>query len=107
MPDLEDLRFPIGRFEERPTIKAYFEDRWAELPDTMRVPIATSLRLLEALHERWAGLLRELGPGDLARELIHPESGVVRLDRNIGIYAWHGRHHLAHITSLAAREGWV
>ena len=100
------IRFKWALTENRPTIKAYFEDRWADLPDSRDTPVATSLRLLEALHERWASLLRGLDPDDLRREFVHPESGPVRLDVNIGIYAWHGRHHLAQITGLAAREGW-
>jgi len=101
------IRFKWALTEERPTIKAYFEDRWAELPDYADVPIATSLQLLDALHQRWACFLRGLDARDLQREFVHPESGPVRLDVNIGIYAWHGRHHLAQITRLAAREGWT
>ena len=101
------MRFKWALTEDRPTIKPYFEERWAELPDSLGVPIETSLELLGPLHERWVYLLRSLGPEDLEREFVHPESGVIRLEVNIGIYAWHGRHHLAHITSLAKREGWV
>jgi len=100
------VRFKLALTEDRPTIKPYFEDRWAELPDTARVPVEVSLRLLEALHTRWVGLLRALGPADLRREFVHPESGPVRLDAYIALYAWHGRHHLAHVTGVAAREGW-
>ncbi len=100
------VRFKWALTEDRPTIKAYFEERWAELPDVSAVPVEVSLRLIEALHARWVGLLRGLGPDDLQREFVHPESGAVRLDVNIGIYAWHGRHHLAHITQLAERQGW-
>jgi hypothetical protein len=100
------IRFKWALTESRPTIKAYFEDRWAELPDYSDTPIETSLRLLEALHERWVFLLRGLDADDLQREFVHPDSGPVRLDMNVGIYAWHGRHHLAHITGLVEREGW-
>jgi uncharacterized damage-inducible protein DinB len=100
------IRFKWALTEDRPTIKAYFEDRWAKLPDTSSVPTAASLQQREAVHARWAGLLRGLDDEQLQREFVHPESGDVRLDANIGIYAWHGRHHLAHITSLAEREGW-
>jgi hypothetical protein len=99
------LRFKWTLTEERPTIKPYHEDRWAELGD-YAAGVETSLFLLEALHARWVELLRTLGPDELRREFLHPESGVVRLDANVGIYAWHGRHHLAHVTRLAAREGW-
>jgi DinB superfamily len=101
------IRFKWALTEDRPLIKAYFEDRWAELPDYASVPIETSLELLEALHRRWVGVLRGLGPVELSREFLHPESGPVRLDVNVGIYAWHGRHHLAHVTRLAEREGWT
>ncbi len=65
-----------------------------------------SLDLLDALHRRWVILLRSLGPEELTREFVHPESGVVRLDVNVGIYAWHGRHHLAHIEGVVRRQGW-
>ncbi len=101
------IRFKLALTEDHPTIKPYSEARWAELPDYVDVPVATSLQLLAALHERWVCLLRRLGAADLKREFVHPESGVVRLDVNLGIYAWHGRHHLAHITRLADREGWA
>ena len=100
------IRFKWALTEDRPTIKAYFEDRWADLADYTAVPVSTALAFLDALHARWVGLLRTLDPAALKREFIHPESGPVRLERNIGIYAWHGRHHLAHITRLAEREGW-
>ncbi len=100
------VRFKWALTENRPTIKPYFEDRWATLPDYSNVPATTSLLLLDALHERWVGLLRGLDAVDLQREFLHPESGPIRLDVNIGIYAWHGRHHLAHITRLVEREGW-
>jgi uncharacterized damage-inducible protein DinB len=101
------MRFKWALTEDRPTIKPYFEELWAELPDSLSVPIETSLEILGPLHRRWVYLLRSLGQEDLEREFVHPESGVIRLDVNIGIYAWHGRHHLAQITSLAKREGWV
>ena len=101
------VRFKWALTEDRPTIKAYHEDRWAELPDYTDVPVSTSLRFLEALHERWVTLLRGLSADDRQREFVHPDSGPVRLDVNIGIYAWHGRHHLAHVTQLVEREGWA
>jgi len=100
------IRFKWGLTEDRPTIKAYFEERWADLADVTEVPVAGAMDLCDALHRRWVGLLRALTPEQLAREFVHPDSGPVRLDINVGIYAWHGRHHLAHITELAKREGW-
>jgi hypothetical protein len=100
------IRFKWALTEDRPTIKPYFEERWAELPDYRVVPIGVSLDLLEALHIRWCALLRSLRPDDLRREFIHPDSGSVSLAVNIGIYAWHGRHHMMHIQMLADREGW-
>ncbi len=98
------VRFKWALTEERPTIKAYFEERWAELEDVAAVPVGVSLDLLEALHRRWVGLLRTLSPEQLSREFLHPESGVVRLDVNVGIYAWHGRHHLAHVEGAVRRQ---
>lgn len=100
------VRFKWALTEERPTIKPYDEAAWAELPDVAATPVAVSLDLLDALHARLVVLLKALGPAQLAREFLHPESGTVRLDRNIGLYAWHSRHHLAHVTGLAEREGW-
>ena len=94
------VRFRWALTEDRPTIKAYYEDRWAELPDYGH-PVDGSLRLIEALHARWVAFLRTLSADDLAREFIHPESGVVRLAENVGIYAWHGKHHVAHIRIAA------
>lgn len=101
------LRFKWALTEDRPTIKPYFEDRWATLADTRDVPVGVALDLLTALHRRWVGLLRGMTPEDFRRELMHPESGILRLDRITGLYAWHGRHHLAHVTRLAEREHWT
>lgn len=100
------IRFKLALTEEQPTIKPYAEDRWAELPDSRELAIEPSLVLLDALHERWAVLLRSMSEADFARTFVHPDSGVVSLSRNLGIYAWHGNHHLAHITSLKKRLGW-
>lgn len=100
------IRFKWALTEDRPEIKAYFEDRWAELPDYSVAPVSASLDLLEALHRRWVALLRSLTRQDLDRTFIHPESGPANLAETIGSYAWHGRHHLAHIRELIRREGW-
>lgn len=100
------IRFKLAITEEEPTIKPYFEDRWADLDDARQAPIALSLDLLDALHERWVWFLRSLKDEDFERTFRHPEMGIVSLDKNIALYAWHGRHHVAHITSLREREGW-
>lgn len=100
------VRFKLAVTEDAPTIKPYDEAAWAELADVKTVPVATSLALLEALHERWAAFLRSLGEAEWARTFRHPELGVVPLGKNVALYAWHGRHHVAHVTSLRARMSW-
>lgn len=99
------VRFRLALTEVNPVIKTYDETKWAELSD-YELPIDISLSLLEALHVRWTNLLRSLTPADMEKTFIHPDSGEVSVGKNIGIYAWHGRHHLAHITSLCSRNGW-
>ncbi|HTU41436.1 MAG TPA: DinB family protein, partial [Candidatus Aquilonibacter sp.] len=99
-------RFKLALTEETPTIKPYFEDRWAELADTKSTPIEVSLTLLESLHDRWVRLLRSLQPEDWKRSFRHPELGPVSLEKNLAIYAWHGRHHVAHVSELRKRMGW-
>ncbi len=91
--------------EDAPTITAYDEAAWAELADIRTTPIRTSLDLLESLHARWTMLLRHLTDDDWARTYVHPVSGPQRLDYTVGSYAWHGRHHLAHITTTLDRLG--
>jgi DinB family protein len=100
-------RMKLALTENDPVIKPYDEARWAELPDVAVTPLETSLTLLECLHRRWVLLLRGLGPAELARRLRHPEHNrSIGLDEMLALYAWHGRHHTAHITSLRARMGW-
>ncbi|MGD6845391.1 YfiT family bacillithiol transferase [Bacillus infantis] len=99
------VRFKLALTETKPVIKPYDETKWADLSD-YKLPIDISLSLLEALHKRWTDLLRSLIPADMEKTFIHPYSGEVTVSKNIGIYAWHGRHHLAHITSLCNRKGW-
>ena len=99
------IRFKWALTEDRPVIKAYDEKGWAALPDC-RQPIWHSLDLLDALHRRWVDLLRGLSWPQLQREFVHPESGAATLAVTVGGYAWHGRHHLAHIERLIEREGW-
>ncbi len=100
------VRFKLAVTEDTPTIKPYDEAAWAELADVRAVPVATSLALLEAVHERWVAFLRSLGETDWARTFKHPELGVVPLEKNLALYAWHGRHHVAHVTALRERMGW-
>ena len=97
-------RFRLALTETRPTIRPYDEGAWAELPDARDLRVGPSLDLLDALHARWTGLLRSLGDAEFERDFDHPESGIVTLGVNTGIYAWHGRHHLAHI-GLALQRG--
>jgi hypothetical protein len=99
-------RFRLALTEEQPTIKPYQEDRWAELLDARTGPVDVSLALLGALHERWVVLLRSLSEADWKRTFRHPELGLVSLEKNAALYAWHGRHHVAHITGLRERMGW-
>jgi hypothetical protein len=101
------IRFKLALTEEEPTIKPYDEERWAELADSKTMPVTPALLLLEGLHQRWTVLLKSLRPEDLKKTFIHPEHGKrFRLDENIGVYAWHGNHHLAHITTLKKSKNW-
>jgi uncharacterized damage-inducible protein DinB len=100
-------RFKLGLTEDEPTIKPYDEAKWAELADSQRVPVDVSLDLLEALHQRWVALLRAMDPADFNRAVRHPEyNRVMTLAQLLGLYAWHSRHHVAHIIELRKREGW-
>lgn len=99
------VRFKLALTEDTPTIKPYKENKWAELSDS-QMPIEVSLTLLESLHSRWVYLLRKLSPSDLNKKFLHPESGEITITVNIGLYAWHCRHHTAHITSLRNRLNW-
>lgn len=100
------VRFKLALTEDEPTIKPYAEDRWAQLADTQATPVEVSLALLDSLHDRWVRLLRSLQQEDWRRTFRHPELGLVPLEKNLALYAWHGRHHVAHITSLRERNGW-
>ena len=100
------IRFKLALTEDEPTIKPYMEDRWAQLADYQNTPIETSLTLLTSLHDRWVTMLTSMQPADFSRSFKHPESGVLNLDQVVGLYAWHGKHHVAHITSLRQRMNW-
>lgn len=100
------IRFKWALTEDSPLIKAYFEDRWAQLDD-YQAPVELSLNALNSLHNKWVYLLKRLTDKDLKRVFIHPESKVkISLEKNIGIYAWHSKHHYAHIENLLRRKGW-
>ncbi len=100
------VRFKLALTEDDPTIKPYFEDRWAQLADTKATPIEVSLAMLDLLHDRWLRLLRSLGPEDWKRTFRHPEMGPMTLEKNLALYAWHGKHHVTHVTELRRRNGW-
>jgi DinB family protein len=99
-------RYRLALTEDAPLIKSYKEAAWADLPDAKTSPIRPSIELLGCLHKRWTTLLRSMSPEQYARTFEHPENGTVRLDWATGLYAWHGRHHLAHIAALRQRENW-
>lgn len=97
------VRFKLALTEEKPVIKPYDEARWAELSD-YAMPVDISLQLLEALHARLVVLLQSLTPAELQRTFIHPDSGEIAIAKNIGIYAWHGRHHVEHIKMVRSQS---
>ncbi len=101
------VRFKLALTEDSPTIKPYHEAQWAELGDTRTVGLDVSLDLLDALHERWVALLRSLSDAEFGRSFVHPEhKRPLVLEQVLAMYAWHGRHHTAHIRGLREREGW-
>ena len=100
------VRFKLALTEDDPTIKPYAEDRWAELSDTKATPIEVSLTLLDSLHDRWVRLLNSLTTEQWKRTFRHPEMGPMTLEKTLALYAWHGRHHVAHVTELRKRMSW-
>ena len=100
------IRFKLALTEDEPTIKPYLEDRWAQLPDVQSTPPEVSLALLESLHHRFVRVLLGINPAEWKRTFRHPELGTVALEKNLALYSWHGRHHVAHITELRKRMGW-
>lgn len=101
-------RFKWTLTEDKPTIKAYFEERWAELHDSKSAPILLSLNALATTHAKLVYLLKGLSQDDLESIFIHPDGNEeVSLKENIGIYAWHSQHHYAHIENLIIRKGWI
>jgi uncharacterized damage-inducible protein DinB len=100
------IRFKKALTEDNPTAGSYREDLWAELSDYRNPPIETSLVLLESLHSRFVALLCSLLPSDFKRTFTSPTHGLMTLDVATQRYAWHGRHHMAQITSLKDRLAW-
>ncbi len=100
------IRFKLALTEdEPPTIKPYYEDRWAELADS-KLPVDISLKMIEAIHTRWAALLNSMTDADFQKKFIHPETGEWTLEGALALYAWHSKHHTAHITNLRERMEW-
>ncbi len=100
------IRVKLALTEDEPTIKPYDQDRWVELADS-DLPVDVSLQLLDAVHARWSALYRTLEPEQFSRTFFHPEtSAVSTLDQHLQLYAWHSRHHVAHIMNLRRRERW-
>ena len=97
------IRFKLALTENEPTIKPYDEAAWAKLGDVNETPVETSLDLLDSLHERWIKLLRTMDDAAFLRHFVHPELGKVRLDQNLALYAWHGKHHTGHVLSVLNR----
>jgi len=100
------VRFRLALTENEPVIKPYDQKLWGDLRDARTAPAELSLTLLDSLHQRWILLLRSLKPQDFSRALKHPELGRVTLEKYLAMYAWHGKHHVAHITGLRQRSGW-
>ena len=100
------IRYRMALTEDHPAVKSYDQTAWAELADARTLPVETSLAILEGVHRRWVALAESLTEADYARTFLHPERGAVRLDSNLAMYAWHGRHHAAHILGLRERMGW-
>jgi uncharacterized damage-inducible protein DinB len=97
------VRFKLALTEDEPAIKTYEEARWAELPDSRSVPVEVSLTLLDALHRRWVALLRAVPVADFQKTLKHPDWGTINLDELLGLYSWHGQHHVAHVRNAPTK----
>ena len=100
------VRMKLAVTETDPTVKPYSEKLWAELPDARTSAVEPSLTLLESLHQRWVAFMQSLGSEDFLRTVVHPEQGTISVDFLLQLYAWHGRHHTAHIAGLRERMGW-
>jgi uncharacterized damage-inducible protein DinB len=100
------VRFKLALTEDEPTIRPYMENLWAELPEAKTAPVELSLALLESLHKRWNLMLRGIRPDQWNRTFRHPEMGTMNLEKALALYAWHGHHHVAHVTALREKMGW-
>src|SRR5712664_1657372 len=100
------IRFKLALTEDEPMIRPYMEDRWAELPESRQAPIDVSLALTDSLHQRWTLVLRNISDADWKRTFRHPEMGLLSLEKTLALYSWHGRHHVAHVTTLREKMGW-
>ncbi len=99
-------RYKLALTEDWPTVKPYKENLWAELSDSKSAPAEWALEIIEAVHARWVLLLQSLNHEDWKRGFQHPERGPQTLQQTLALYAWHSRHHTAHITHLSQRMGW-
>jgi len=100
-------RLKLALTEDQPIIKPYYEERWAELADSKNMDIEPSLIMIDGIHKRWTFLLNNLTEDQYQRIFIHPEHGeTIKTDENIGVYAWHCNHHLAHITQTKKHNNW-
>jgi hypothetical protein len=100
-------RFKLGLTENTPVIKPYLENEWTNLNDVKTLPINISLTLLHALHQRWYVCIKDLTEQEWMREVFHPERKIsISLWSLLGMYAWHGKHHVAHITALREKNNW-
>ncbi len=100
------IRFKLALTEDNPAVKPYDENLWAQLADSINTPVPVSLDLFDSLHKRFVTLLKSMTLEDYGKTFLHPKNGLVSLGKTLGIYAWHGKHHVAHITSLRKRMGW-
>jgi hypothetical protein len=100
------VRFKLALTEDSPIIKPYQEAAWADTADSRTMPVESSLALVEGLHQRWTVLLHSMTGEQYQRTFTHPERGTLPLDVTLAIYAWHCRHHVAHIVNLRDRMGW-
>jgi hypothetical protein len=100
------IRMKLGATAREPSVNEYDEKIWAETVDARHSEPDTSLALIESLHRRWSLWLRSLDDAGWQRKFVHPKRGPVPLSLNALIYAWHGKHHVAHITALRERMRW-